>query len=202
MDVRLLRRPLVELVFGRSQCLFAGNVAARRHESSFRRTKKLLNIKPDDTFLFTKSSPKQDHMIFNPPSSTPSVLQTPLKFLPKDDKRRKLFEDAATSTLAAPSQLGPPVRPLRPTYQRHHLTEDDITQMRKMRAEDPDKWSVGRLARKYNTTNRFILICTQNKEKHEAHHAKVEANIARMGPRRRKAREDRLKRWEQIYKDE
>jgi Mitochondrial ribosomal protein subunit L20 len=36
--------------------------------------------------------PTSSHIIFNPPASSPNVFHTPLKFLPRTDKRRKLYE--------------------------------------------------------------------------------------------------------------
>lgn len=139
-------------------------------------------------------------MIFNPPSAAPSVLHTPLTFLPKDDKRRKLFEAARSSALSV--QVGPALGVKPKGYQKHHLTEEDVEEMRRLRAADPDKWTVSKIARKFNTTSLFVRICTQNKERYEANIKAKEEKVARMGPRRRKAREDRAKRWEQIYRDE
>jgi hypothetical protein len=36
--------------------------------------------------------PKTSHIIFNPPPASPNVYHTPLKFLPLNDIRRKLYE--------------------------------------------------------------------------------------------------------------
>jgi hypothetical protein len=36
--------------------------------------------------------PTSSHIIFNPPASAPNVYHTPLKFLPRTDKRRNLYE--------------------------------------------------------------------------------------------------------------
>src|SRR5436190_23930966 len=58
-----------------------------RNESSFRRSKQRLNVKPDDSFIYSQKSARQDHIVFNPPSSSPTVYHTPSKFIPMDDKR-------------------------------------------------------------------------------------------------------------------
>lgn len=204
MDLRLLRRPVCDLISRRSHCLFACNVAVQRNESTFQRTKKKLNLKPDLSFVFSKLSPQQDHIIFNPPSSAPSVLHTPLKFLPKDDKRRQLLTNFPTSTLASSSSsLPPPVIKPKPGYQRHHLSEEDVAEMRRLRRSDPEKWSRLKLARKFNCSSMFVgLCCPAPKEKYEAEKAKMEAVKARWGPKRRMAREDRIKRKEALYRDE
>jgi hypothetical protein len=203
MDMRLLRRPVYDLISGRSHSIFACNVAARRNESTFQRTKKKLNIKPEFSFVFSRSSPQQDHIIFNPPSSAPSVLHTPLKFLPKGDKRRQLLANAFTSTLASSSSLPPPVIKPKPGYQRHHLSEEDVAEIRRLRTSDPEKWSRLRLARKFNCSSLFVGICCEaTKEKVETEKARLEAIRARWGPKRRMAREDRVKRRESSYRDE
>lgn len=203
MDVRLIRRPVVDLFSGRTQCLFAGNIAAQRCESTFRRTKKALNLKPESSFLLSKSTPKQDHIIFNPPASSPSVLHTPLKFLPKDDKRRQLFASATTSTLANSGSKLPPVARRSSGYQRHHLTEEDVKEIKRLRSSDPQTWTRAKLAKKYNCSSIFIgMCCEAPTEKVEAAKAQLEAVKARWGPKRRMAREDRVKRREAAYRDE
>ncbi|KAI9743913.1 MAG: hypothetical protein M1818_002647 [Claussenomyces sp. TS43310] len=204
MDARLLRRPVLDLFSGRSPCLIAGNVSAQRHESSHRRTKKSLKVKTEPSFLFSKDFPRQDHIIFNPPSSVPSVLHTPIKFLPKDDPRRNLFAAAATSTLAqVNSSLPPALLEHKPGYQRHHLTEKDVAEIRRLRTSDPERWSAHKLGKKFNCTSRFITICCQApEEKKAAEKVKLDAIKARWGPKRTLAREDRVKRREAVYRDE
>jgi hypothetical protein len=203
MDVLLLKRPVLGLFSGRNQCLIvAANAMTLRHESSYRRTKKLLNIKPNDTFVFSKSPSKLDSVVFNPPSSSPSVLHTPLTFLPKDDKRRQLFANAATSTLAHSPRLPPIIKPKPITYQRHHLTEEDVEEMRRLRKLDPDRWTVSKLGRKFNCTSFFVQQCTSAPEHRQKKIDAMEAAKAREGPRRKKAKEDRKRRWEMVMRDE
>jgi hypothetical protein len=205
MDLRLLRRPICEFLSGRSSCLLAGSVAARRNESSYRRTKKKLNVKPDVSFGLSKDSPRQDHIIFNPPSSAPSVFHTPLKFLPKEDNRRQLFSVAQNSTLGIDDEakLPPPVLKQKAGYQRYHLTQEDVAEIRRLRTSDPNTWTRLKLARKFNCTSLFIGICCQAPpEKVALEKAKIEAIRERWGPKRRMAREDRVKRREAAYRDE
>jgi hypothetical protein len=199
MDSRLLRRPVVDLLSGRSQCLLSLNTAARRHESSYRRSKQRLNIKPDSSFLQSRNSPNQDHIIFNPPSSGPSVLHTPVKFLPKEDPRRQLL--AATATRLTPTNA--PLPPLMRTQKvpHHHLTDKDIAEIQNLRRTLPDVWSNNRLARKFNCSSTFISIClsqcgVDDTARKAEMKAKWEAVKAKWGPRRRKAREDHQKRLE------
>jgi hypothetical protein len=200
MEARLIRRPAIDLLSRKSQCLLPFATAARRYESSYRRTKSRLNVKPDSSFLLSNNSPKHDHIIFNPPSSAPSVLHTPLKFLPKEDKRRQLLAATAGRTAASP-RLPPIVA--KPKVQNHHLDEAQIAEIQKLRSSDPLKWSAGKLARKFNCSQFFIKICCEaTPEKKELERQKLEAQKARWGPRRTMAREDKLKRWDLILRDE
>lgn len=165
----------------------------------------MLNVKPDMTFGLTKESPKTDHIIFNPPSSAPSVLNTPLKFLPADDKRKELFKRMQLSTLGIndDAKLPPPVLKEKAGYQRYHLTQEDVAEIRRLRMSDPVKWSRLKLARKFNCTSLFIGICCQAPpEKLAYEKAKLEAIKERWGPKRTMAREDRIKRREAVYRDE
>jgi hypothetical protein len=146
-------------------------------------------------------SAQQDHIIFNPPSSAPSVFHTPLKFLPKDDKRRQLLAHSGTSGTA--SSLPPPVTKSKPNYQRHHLSEEDVAEIKRLRSTNPEKWTRTKLARKFNCSSLFVGICCEAiGEKKAAERTKLEAVKARWGPKRRMAREDRLKRREAVYRDE
>jgi hypothetical protein len=130
------------------------------------------------------------------------VLHTPLKFIPKDDKRRQLLANALTTRTSSTS-LPPPVVKPKPGYQRHHLLEEDVVEIRRLRTSDPVKWSRLRLARKFNCSSLFVGICCEaTKEKVEAEKAKLEALKARWGPKRRMAREDRIKRREASYRDD
>jgi hypothetical protein len=200
MDGRFIRRPAIDLLCGRSQCLLFLNATARRHESSFRRTKQRLNVKPDSSFILSNSSPKHDYIIFNPPSSAPSVLHTPLKFLPKDDKRRQFLEATSRRT-PGPTRIPPLIS--KPSIPVHHLTDADIAEIQRLRSSDPMKWSQNKLAKKFNCSMHFIQICCQaSAEKKELDRQQLEAIKARWGPKRTRAREDRLKRRDLILKDD
>ena len=64
-------------------------------------------------------------------------------------------------------------------------------------------WSVNKLARKFNCSMTFIQMCCQApSEKKELERQKVEAIKARWGPKRTRAREDRVKRRDLILRDE
>ena len=202
MEARLLRRPVAKLLSGRSQCLLALNAASARHESSYRRSKSRLNVKPEPSFLpsYSKTPGEQAHIIFNPPSSTPSVLHTPLKFLPREDKRKQLLVAAAQKFLRPQTQLPPPIQP-KQKVPHHHLSDTDIAEIIKLKQQAPDEWTNTKLARKFNCSSLFISICltqsgVDNTRRKKEMQEKLEAVKARWGPRRRKSREEQEKRFQ------
>ncbi|ORY14953.1 mitochondrial ribosomal protein subunit L20-domain-containing protein [Clohesyomyces aquaticus] len=188
-----------------------------RHESSTRRHKKLLNLSDAPSYTPSTRTPT---LIFNPPSSAPSVYHTPLKFLPQTDRRRQLYSAALTSTtqtalrtrtpsiahsgtpLSTPSFLPPkPSTPLpapvrEPYEKKYHLTEKDMEEIRKLRTEDPDTWTRVRLAEKFGCSQFFVGMIVKNTEKAERVREEHEKMRERWGPRRRMAREDRGQRRE------
>ncbi|KAI9778427.1 MAG: hypothetical protein M1839_008073 [Geoglossum umbratile] len=168
----------------------------RRHESSYRRTKQRLRVKPDASFTsltFSPESVRRDHIIFNPPSSSPSVYHTPLRFIPPEDKRRDLL--SAIRVDAPTSRLPPAVRE---SYQKqYHLTPEDITEVRRLRTVNPEKWTRDKLAKQFNCSSLFIgIVCEASKERKEQQVKVLEDIKSRWGLRRRTAREDRTRRRE------
>lgn len=81
------------------------NVEFRRGEATYRRHIKKLSIPPAPSFGPQKPTkrvvdiPPSSHIIFNPPPSAPNVYHTPLKFLPKSDRRRQLYTNSAAPSL-------------------------------------------------------------------------------------------------------
>lgn len=206
MDVRLFRKPVCDAFTGRTHCLFSLTSPARRHESTFRRTKKKLNIRPESSFL-SNINAKQDHIVFNPPSAAPSVLHTPIKFLPKEDQRRPLFE---ATQRRRPSAVVPPIiERFVAGRERHHLTEQDVEEIKKLRLENPVKWGITKLAERFNCSTAFVkIISAELTYLHPAlrEHAiqekeKLDAVKARWGKKRAMAREDRVKRMDLALRD-
>ena len=201
MDVRLLRRPVIELLKSRSQCLLSFSTTARRPQESYRRTKQKLNIKPDASFRSSPLSPQQDHIIFNPPSSAPSVLHTPVLFIPNEDKRKQLLAKTA-SKHETPDKLPPIIARFKRVEIKHHLSEEDVAEIRRLRTSDPDKWTARKLGIKFNCTAYFVAMCCQvPEEKKERDREKFEAFLAKLGPKRLKARQDRHKRMALACRD-
>lgn len=183
------------------------NTASRRHESSYRRNKSRLNVKPDQSFLITSGSPQEDHIIFNPPSSAPSVFHTPLKFLPPSDKRKEFLAATANRMGFSQTKLPPPMRPKEINILRGHLTEAEIKQIQNLNNKDPNTWTNRTLARKFNCSSEFVSVCLRHaggdpSARKAEMKAKWEYISSQWGPRRKKAREDRQKRWDAALRGE
>jgi hypothetical protein len=233
MEVQLVRRPAASccrhaLLLSSSSLsapstasnqlrpLIATGLRGTRQKSTASRTKRALNIPPHPSFL---SSPTDtgnpaiasgSHIIFNPPSSAPSVYHTPFKFLPKTDPRRRanltasLFSSSTTinfnpdgaSAVAIAEKL-PVVRPEPP--KTYHLTEADVAEMRRLRATDPVTNSVTALATRYKCPKLFVVMCCHSNAKHqEEMAARKEAVRAKWGPRKAAAMEDRKRRKQML----
>ena len=177
--------------------------ACRRHQSSYRRTRKALRVKPDASFAPSKTE-TQDHIIFNPPSSAPNIYHTPFKFLPTSDPRRKLHSLATSSSATSPStpanasstdpsiaaQRMPP--PVRPQYEKkYHLQPEQIEEIRRLRAEDPRKWTRVRLAEKFECSQFFVSLCCCAPEIKAEQDKELAEIKKRWGRRKTEAREER-----------
>lgn len=151
-------------------------------------------------------------ILYNPPASAPSVYQTPLKFLPKSDPRRVLnissmfsAADSKAASAASPGATAPAVKGRFKPTERYHLSEADVAEMRRLRAEDPTQWSVLALASKFECSPVFVMLATKRTagEAHKtAQRERLEAVKERWGPIRTKARVERTKRREMLYNGE
>ncbi|KAG9245150.1 mitochondrial ribosomal protein subunit L20-domain-containing protein [Calycina marina] len=204
MESKMLKRPVTDVLSSRFQCLaVSSNVPTRRYESSYRRTKQRLNIKPDSTFLFNSKSPQQNHIIFNPPSSAPNVLITPLIFLPKGDRRKELFAGRIATEAASSTRLAPVIPKFRNIKIKHHLTDKDIAEIQRLRTTDPEHNTVSKLAKRFDCSSFFVRMCCEAPPEQKQRHEELYAGrYARMGPKRLKAREERKKRMELALRDE
>jgi hypothetical protein len=215
MVARLLPRPATQLATNPTGS-FLGTTGPRRSHQVAARTKRSLNLPPHPDFLPLKSSRPQTEIIINPPSSEASVFHTPFKFLPKEDPKRRTYlatRYQSTITLSvnpsaeqqSESTLPPPLsKGAQQQEKKYHLTQDDVEEIRRLRAEDPATWTIGKLAKKFGCGNWFVRICApEASREHEATvQAKQERVKARWGPRKTKAREDSYRRKEMLYRGE
>jgi hypothetical protein len=190
------------------------HVSAKRHSSSTRRTKKALNIPPHPSFLRPPEA-VGNTIIFNPPASEPSVYHTPFKFLPKSDSRRQANlpsllsggtrSASSSAAAAAGAEPAPLVRERDAQPKQYNVTEADVAEMRRLRAEDPVKNSVPTLAKRYGCTKLFVMMCcavATPREHQKMRKAEQQAVRDRWGPRRAAAKEEKAKRLEMLFNGE
>ncbi|GAB0133265.1 heat shock protein 30 family protein B homeolog f [Epichloe bromicola] len=211
MHLRSLARPLAQLLTTTARC--SAMLVPKRGHKTTARTKRALKIAPHDSFLPSRTAPfpAADTIIYNPPSSEASPAHTPFIFLPRGDPRRlALLRMRSTPGAPAPlngegiadADLPPQMRYKRRTA-RYHLTEEDVEEIRRLRAEDPIRWSVGKLAAKFECSEVFVkIVAPASQEHHEWLQGKLERKMARWGPKKLQAREDRKRRAEMVYRGE
>lgn len=193
------RRPLLSLPFLLPSWSASIAQGQCRSQSTYRRTKQRLRVKPDASFG-APSHQVHDHIIYNPPSSAPSVYHTPTKFLPPEDIRRTLSAPEPSGADPKIDDLPPVSKPK--TEKKYHLTPSDIEEIRKLRLSDPMTWSRWKLAKKFDCSPIFIaMICETSPQKKEIQRQVLEAVQSRWGKQRRMAREDRQLRKEAWGRD-
>ncbi|KAI9373222.1 mitochondrial ribosomal protein subunit L20-domain-containing protein [Aspergillus egyptiacus] len=196
--VTVPKRPILGLPFLLPSCESV-SLEVRRSQSSYRRTKQRLRVKPDASFGLP-SDRFQDHIIYNPPSSTPSVYHTPSKFLPANDARKSLRTPSAANSQHVE---GLPTVFKSTTEKKYHLTPADVNEIRKLRLSDPMTWSRWKLAKRFDCSPLFIaMVCEASPQKKEIQKQVLEAVQSRWGAKRRMAREDRQLRKESWGRDE
>lgn len=170
-----------------------------RYQSSYRRTKQRLRIKPDASFG-QSSQLQEGQILHNPPSSVPSVYYTPMKFLPSNDVRRTLRSDK----LSESSEVQDLPTVFRDTVEKkYHLSKSDVEEIRRLRLSNPMNWSRWKLARRFQCSPVFIaMVCEVGKQKREMQKQVLQAVQSRWNPKRRIAREDRQLRKDTWGRDE
>jgi hypothetical protein len=79
---------------------------------------------------------------------------------------------------------------------KYHLGPVEITEMKKLREENPRYWSRARLARKFDCSGFFVSIAAKNEEMGWEHQKRGEEARKMWGPRKKMAKNDRIRRRE------
>ena len=194
MATRSLMRPLRPSIIPNTTPYVCPSCESRRWESTFRRTRKALRSKLEESFLPSRTETRE-HIIFNPPSSAPNVYHTPQKFLPQADPRSKLHSSASSPLAASVSSQLPEARratAVRAQYdKKYHLNESQIEEIRSLRAEDPRKWTRVKLAEKFECSQFFISLCCCAPEVKKEQDETLAEIKRRWGRKKTEAREDR-----------
>lgn len=81
---------------------------------------------------------------------------------------------------------------MRPQYEKkYHLTQEQIDEIRRLRAEDPRMWTRVRLAEKFECSQFFVSLCCVAPEIKAEREKELEQIKKKWGRRKREAREDR-----------
>lgn len=188
------KRPVLALPFLLPSLYEFVTLESRRNQSSYRRTKARLRVKPDASFGHSANQ-AEDHIIYNPAPSAPSAYQTPTKFLPPGDARRSLRTQTSSSSQTTAEEL--PTVFKKPAEKKYHLTPSDVEEIRKLRLNDPMTWSKWKLAKRFDCSPVFIgMVCEASPQKKQIQRQVLEAVQTRWGTKRRMAREDRQLRRE------
>lgn len=135
-----------------------------RRYASTQRSAKSVNYTPPDAQVYTLQDGKHTFIIRPPPSqSLPTernVLQQPIEVLP------------------------PPLK--QPSEKQYNLTSAEIEEMKRLRNQDPQKWTRSLLAQKFNCSPLFVGIAAPlDKQTAGAKEAELQREQAAAKDRRR-----------------
>lgn len=140
------------------------------------------NIKPKTT----------EGLIYNPPASAPSLKNTPRAFIPPNDPRLSVLAETF-KTYTAQELADMPI--IYAHKKEYNLTPEIVKEIIQLRQEDPVKWSVGQLAKKFNVDIKKINVITGfSKIKQEKALAQLEAAKAKWNEASKRARVDKARR--------
>lgn len=204
MNSIIATRPATALPTLRATLTSGAPAIPRRSHQTTARTKRALRIRPHPSHLLRNRGPAADEILFNPPSSQPSVYHTPFKFLPASDPRRSsnlqlLFPESTAGS--APDYLPPALTPEDP--KKYHLSQADVEEMRRLRWEDPETWSLKKLAAKFKCSVTFVQIAAEVTEGYRDKLAEAgRRKRALWGPKKVKAKEERATRLDMLFRGE
>jgi hypothetical protein len=207
MEFRALARPAARLLTTpRSTTLPL--ISVRGHKTTSR-TKRSIKIAAHDSFLpdRTVAFPAADSIIYNPPSSSASPDHTPFLFLPSNDARRvsltRLRHVVDSPTAPKKDSELPPEMRYKKRTPSYNLGADEIKEIKRLRAEDPFKWTSYALAEKFKCSSVFVRMAAPPPPEYlKALKDKAERRESRWGNIKTKAREDRKRRTEMMYRGE
>lgn len=126
------------------------------------------------------------------PSGSINSETIPKSFLPKDDPRRQLVQ-ALRPRDHIQSEFAPMLHQRK--EKTHHLNGDDVAEIKRLRNEDPEKYTRKALAQKFGVSPLFIsLVSSAPASRTTAMAERLELIKQNWHPKRALAREDRKKR--------
>lgn len=156
-----------------------------------------LELKPKNKFNAVRSAfnikpvPSQG-LIHNPPAAMPSFKQTPKLFLPANDPRLTILAD--TYRVYSQEELDemPVIHGAKKDYD---LTPEIINEVVKLRQDDPETWTIAKLAARFNVDARKInVISGDSAVKTAKLRQQLEIEKSTWSAEKTLARSDRVKR--------
>ncbi|KAK6460398.1 mitochondrial ribosomal protein subunit L20-domain-containing protein [Scheffersomyces coipomensis] len=120
--------------------------------NKYNQTRSPFNFKP------TKDKSKNlQGLIYNPPASIFKPSKTPLAFLPPNDPRR-LLQNKPTYTKDELNNY-PIIQNYQPQNERDYsITPEIIDEIKRLRLEDPNVWTIAKLSTKFNISPHRINV--------------------------------------------
>ncbi|KAF3988332.1 hypothetical protein FT663_04088 [Candidozyma haemuli var. vulneris] len=141
-------------------------------------------------------------LIYNPPASAPSYRETPKLFLPKNDPRLKILEDKWKVYTPEELENMPLIYGIK-KQKDYSLTPEVVGEILKLRQENPDEWTIPKLAKKFNVDKtRVNVISGISKDRQAKVLKELETIKESWSARRSLARQDREKRTQQWLRGE
>ncbi|KAH7588764.1 Mitochondrial ribosomal protein subunit L20 [Nakaseomyces glabratus] len=138
------------------------------------------------------------------PMGSTNIETIPLGFIPKDDPRREYIRHLKYQEKDKQlSKLAPPVLVSKSTVEgkKYHLQPEDISEIKRLRLEDPVKNNRKALAEKFGVSPLFISIVSEPPKSHkEEMKSRLETIKSKWHAKRAIARSDRQKRQELWYR--
>lgn len=148
-----------------------------------------------------KPNPTQG-LVHNPAASAPSLKKTPRPFLPASDPRLTALAD--TFKVYTPEELQD--MPLIMGYKaerEYTVDKDTALKIVKLRTEDPDTWTIRKLAQEFGVDRRFVNVVTgSNTKRQEKVDATKNAQVAGWTTGKVKTADDRRKRVQMWLRNE
>lgn len=152
----------------------------------------LYNLPSTNTPTFRSTSPSKiqsttDHVVMN----TPGTALREVAFS---------FPSALAQRIPDSSRLPRPVT--KPWYHKKELTQDEVEEIRRLRAEDPWKNTVQKLAKRFECSHMLVMgIQSAPAAVKDAHSARIAAAQSKWSTKTQAARRDRERRKELWLRD-
>lgn len=145
---------------------------------------------------------RSEGLIYNPPASAATYKETPKLFLPKNDPRHKILEGKWKVYTQEELDNMPLIYGIK-KEKDYSLTPDVVQEILKLRQENPNEWTIPKLARKFNIDKTKVnVISGISKERQAKVLEELEAVKLTWSGKRKLARQDREKRTQQWLRGE